>query len=71
MQSSASGVLEEVKKKKMDIQRLLGVADALKELRTIRRETSRKEGVSSYHGHSDSQRLQGCKFPSPNFVHDL
>ncbi len=45
VQLSASGVLEEVKKKKTDVQRLLGVADTLKELRSIRREASRKEGM--------------------------
>lgn len=42
--ASASGVLEEVKKKKTDVQQLLKLAEALKELRSLRREQSRKKG---------------------------
>ena len=44
MQASACGVLEEVKKKKSDIRQLLDLAEALKELRSLRRENSRKKG---------------------------
>ena len=44
MQASASGLLEEVKKKKTDIKQLLELCEALKELRALRREASRKKG---------------------------
>ncbi len=45
MQASAIGVLEEVKRKKADIKKLLEIAEAIMELRTLRREASRKKGV--------------------------
>jgi hypothetical protein len=44
VQASASGVLEEVKRKKTDLKQLLALAEALKELRSLRRESSRKKG---------------------------
>ena len=46
MQASASGVLEEVKRKKTDLKSLLDLAETLRELRTLRREASRKKGES-------------------------
>ena len=44
MQASASGVLEEVKRKKTDLKSLLDLAETLRELRTMRKEASRKKG---------------------------
>lgn len=42
--ASASGVLAEVKRKITDVKQLLDLAEALKELRSLRRENSRKKG---------------------------
>ena len=57
MQASASGVLEEVKRKKTDLKSLLDMAETLRELRTLRREASRKKGES------DSYRSYTCLLP--------
>ena len=46
VQASAGDVLEEVKRKKMEVRRLMELAESLKELRSIRREASRKKGQS-------------------------
>jgi len=45
VQSAASGVLGEVKRKQSDIQYHLKLASALRDLRDIRREASRKKGM--------------------------
>jgi len=45
VQAAASGVLGEVKRKQSDIQYHLKLASALRDLRDIRREASRKKGM--------------------------
>ena len=42
MQASASGVLEEVKRKMTEVKRFLEFAETLKELRSLRREGRNK-----------------------------
>ena len=45
MHASASGVLEEVKRKQTDLKRLLELGNTLKKIRDLRREASRKKGL--------------------------